>query len=101
MWFLVRNYSVADTYAAPPDFPGTYVILARVRSVGNRADFDAQATMVFEVLEPPPVSAVGFSSDTANPAVIQTPGTVTFIAEVPGGSDNVEYQFWIQYPNGV
>jgi hypothetical protein len=99
MWFLVQNYSTVNTYAGVREFAGSYLIVAQVRTIGTSADIDVQTTLDFEVLEQPPVSTVGISADTVSPATIQS--VVTFTAVASGGSNNVEYLFWMQAPNGI
>ncbi len=101
VWAIVQDYGSDDTFVWTPPTVGGWVIAVRAKNLGSSALFEAVKTLLFNVVDDPPVTSVSLSADKSSPAQLATVGNVTFTASASGGSGNYDYQFWTRDSAGT
>ncbi len=95
---VVQDWSASDTYEVTAAAVGPYSVVARTRNTGSPLEFEAEAAVAFDALEP--ALAVSLSADKPSPALLGDVGEVTFTAQASGGTGNYEYAFIAIYSDG-
>jgi hypothetical protein len=92
-WSIGQNYSTLNTWQWTPVNPGSYIILVYVRTGSSSVLYETKKSMVYNVVDNPPVTYVSLIANQPSPAEFSTVGTVLFNATAFDGTGPHEYQF--------
>ncbi len=97
-YFIVQDYSNANTFNWTPSATGAYDILVDIRNAGSTAVRDASDKLFYYQIMPATATGLIVTSNLAAPQAVGTP--ITFTALGQGGSGTYEYRFWINSGTG-
>ena len=92
------NYTTTATCTWTPVTTGAYTLVVWARLVGHTADFDAYASLPYQI-NLPPITAVALAVKPASPQPINT--AITLTATPTGGGGQVQYLFRVGYQDAA